>query len=210
MSIISRNQEELKEHIVEQKGLLENAVSRFYAGDMVESLNIATRIRIFVHESHSSVPLLKQIDRDYLKLQILDKESGAAERAAAKARVLGKQTFCSVGFRIGSRGTLSPVSDLSGHELTTLESWWLRPSLIFPHEDGTNQIFTRRGIVLTLAEKDGGVHVDPSLPEYYNDLIKKSPIRVHFAGQEMEPINLGRYLVGQSGNELLDCLRRNF
>jgi hypothetical protein len=48
-----------------------------------------------------------------------------------------------------------------------LADWWDGES-IFQH-DGTN--YTRRRIILSVAEKDGGTHVDEDLEPYYKVLL---------------------------------------
>ena len=63
-----------------------------------------------------------------------------------------------------------------------LEDWWEGES-IFVH-DGTS--YTRRRIVLSMAEKDGGTHVDDDLEAYY---------KVLYAGE---------YAIGITGNLAYD------
>ena len=53
------------EKLEEQRHLLRNAIGRMAAGDLAEALHISTRLRLLVHETGSSIPLLKQITPGY-------------------------------------------------------------------------------------------------------------------------------------------------
>ncbi|HET6199232.1 MAG TPA: hypothetical protein VFD93_02750, partial [Candidatus Acidoferrales bacterium] len=51
---------------------LRTSVRGFYEGNFAESVRIAQAIRVLVHETGSSKPLLKQARSDGLDLQILE------------------------------------------------------------------------------------------------------------------------------------------
>jgi hypothetical protein len=52
------------------------------------------------------------------------------------------------------------------------DAWWTEPVI----KDMQKRVFTRRGLVLGVANKEGGSHVDPSLPEPYADLSRNNSL----------------------------------
>lgn len=67
---MARSKQQLEAMLREQMSLLRTSLDSFYAGNFAEALRIATAIRVLVHETGSSKPLLKQARPDALDLQI--------------------------------------------------------------------------------------------------------------------------------------------
>jgi hypothetical protein len=66
-----RRAESVVARLKEQMEFLRTSLRGFYAGDFAESVRIATVIRVLVHESGMSKPLLKQAKPNGLELPIL-------------------------------------------------------------------------------------------------------------------------------------------
>jgi hypothetical protein len=62
-----------QEMLAQQLGFLKTSLEAYKNGSEAEALRIATTIRVLIHETNSSNPLLKQIDPNYLTLTILDR-----------------------------------------------------------------------------------------------------------------------------------------
>jgi hypothetical protein len=54
------------------------------------------------------------------------------------------------------------------------DDWWTAPVFV----DGKRRRFSRRDLVLTAADQDGGAHVDPALNSHYQALSKKNAMGV--------------------------------
>jgi len=67
-----RRAENVMARLKEQMEFLRTSLRGFYAGDFAESVRIATIIRVLVHESGKSKPLLKQAKPNGLELPILE------------------------------------------------------------------------------------------------------------------------------------------
>lgn len=205
------------ERLKEQEHLLNKAVGDFYAGDTISALSIAVIVRVLVHETGSSTPLLKYLTDNYQALEIKNKAPDEADALEANARRRYLTTFCPLGFSIGPGG-LSNYADLSSpmYELVPLKSWWNRTCLIFPYGpvsdfgNVSHGIFSKKQLTLILANKEGGAHVDVELPEEYVALVTTSPVTAFVNGAPDNTVNLARSMVAQTGVELLDCVRRNF
>jgi len=203
---MARPKEKVLVMLREQMDLLRTSLRAFYEGNFAESLRIATTIRILVHESGMSKPLLKQARPDGLALQIQD----ICEARPGEEEVEEVFNFA-VGVRMGPGPTVAPAVDLgsSHYTLNSIGAWWNRTVLSFP-SNGTQMIYTRKKVVLILANKEGGAHVDPNEDADYVRLLTDQPLTFSFQGVQIETPDLARFLTAQSGIEMLECLKRNF
>ncbi len=202
----------MQDKLREQAHLLETSLDRFYSGDMAEALTVAIRVRTLVHEARKSIPLLKQLNPNYGSLLIRDKSPAQADEAEATAHSAGTVVaLCSIGIRMSTDSGFAPFVDFSSptYEMVPLQSWWKRACLIFPQEQ-SHAIFSKKGLILILANKEGGAHVDFELPPEYAEFIRNSPLTFIQNGVKTDTVILARYAAGQCGAELLDCLGRNF
>jgi len=183
----------------EQRHLLRKSINDVAAGDLVEAVRIAAIIRVLVHETGSSKPLLKQLTSNYLELAILDgrEPHAARDHMVLRFPVSMKLSPESVSF--------NPDLDTAGAALSILGKWWETPCLILPGLGG----FSRRELVLGLANKEGGAHVDPNVSKRYQQLMGYKSIQMG-PQHALSPLNVSRLMVAQAGVELLDCIERKF
>lgn len=71
-------------------------------------------------------------------------------------------------------------------------------------------MFTRKQLILTLANKEGGAHVDTKLPANYEKFVLDSPFKIKTAGVDTDTIHLARFAAVRAGAEMSECLERNF
>jgi len=199
---MGRSREKVLAKLKEQMQFLRNSLRTFYDGEFAESVRIATIIRVLVHETGMSKPLLKQAKPNGLDLPILD---NAFERPGEKAILR-----FAVSVRLGT--TIAPAADLDSthHTLSTVGAWWNAEVFTFPSRLGTQLVYTRRRVVLILADTEGGAHVDPDENPDYVRLLTDAPISFSDYGLPVETPDLARFLTAQSGVQMLDCLKRNF
>lgn len=200
---MTRPKEELLAKLREQMGFLRASVERFYKGDFAESLRIAAIIRTLVHESGKSKPLLKQLRPDGLDLQI-------QEIAGEEKPSVDEIYRFVVSVRLGP--VVAPAVDLgcTHYALSSIGAWWCRTVFAFRSRLGTWMTYTRKRIILILANREGGAHVDPEVDPDYARLLTDEPLTFDCAGVPVETPDLARFLAAQSGVEMLECLKRNF
>ena len=200
-----RPKEKVLEKLREQMDFLRTSLRAFYEGQFAESLRIATTIRILVHETGISKPLLKQARPDGLDLQILEH--------ADEAKPDEEEIFSfAVSMRMGPGPTLAPAVDLgsSHHSMSSVGPWWNRTVFTFRSQLGRQLLYTRNKVVLILANKEGGAHVDPDEDLDYIRLLTNQPLTFNIQGVDIETPDLARFLTAQSGVQMLECLKRNF
>jgi hypothetical protein len=190
---------EVVEKIREQRGFLERSLADFLNGHEEEAVRIATSIRVLVHEGRGK-PLLKSFKPNYLELPILNNnvhEPRPGEKILAR--------FAPV---MISKGGVQPITDLSNTKETTIGKWWLRPCVTATTPEGRTIDFTRSDIIRTLADKEGGAHVDEDLPEDYCRYILGADIVTFNSRQELGTVHQARFVAAESASHMIDCLGR--
>lgn len=197
----------LREKLGEQGHLLGKSVKEFTAGDLSEAVRIATIMRVLVHETGRCKPLLKEITPNYLELPILDHppaNRGQNPPAGMQGAVI---MSVPIGVKISSDGVFLNPELVAGQLVPSiLGKWWGRLSLILPGLGG----FSRKEIVLGLADKEGGAHVDLDMTERYKKLLECKSFQIGWNKDGVTPLNLSRFMTGQAGLELLKFLDHNF
>ena len=182
----------------EQYDLLKYALNDYYAGVEAKAIEIAVRVRTLVHQSETSHAFLATIDPNYRTLDIYHKPP------------LGPKTIFSMrqGISMSGDGTSKIIRDdfkLATHELVPLDQWWTEPYL----KIGPTVHSSKKDVVLDVANKDGGAHVDPKGVPARHAAASEPPFYVGVNETLVRP-NLARSTVAQAGNELLDYLERHF
>lgn len=163
---------ELSKHFQEQLGFLQASSEAFDRGLVGEAKRMAVSIRVLVHDSTKSKSLLGQLNQK--NIQFYDSSFPYDPRS----------TFPYMGL-IAHSATLSNVSSVIKYapildmfavgamvRTTDFDTWW--NAIIFV--DGSGNRFTRKSIVLSVAEQDGGAHVDPLLNQAYADLSRNNSL----------------------------------
>ena len=196
-----------QEKVKEQHGFLKRSVASFLEGHSAEALRIATAIRVLVHETGRSKPLLKQLTQNYLEITILGHPPPAPTRLGNFILL-----YIGLGFRMSSDKGLQPLTDLSepNLQMMPLGSWWNECILIFPGPNNARIVFARKNLLLTLANKEGGAHVDPNLPPEYEKYIVNAPMTFTVNGVQTDTADYARYAAVQSAVQMVECLERNF
>ena len=155
------SKDDLLQHLREQVAFLCRSASSFEAGFRDEAKRLAHGLRVLLHQTKNSSSLIGQtavmegalfLDtcKDCFGPNYHGPESGLTRMV----------------FGAGEAVAEAPLGDISaafGRRLRRFDDWWDQPVI----RDGKDSVFTRRDLVLNLADTDGGSHVDPSLnPEY--------------------------------------------
>lgn len=205
---VPRSKENLLIKLREQADLLFASAYGFFEGNSAQSLSIAVRLRTLVYESGISKPLLRQVRSDGLDLQVLDN--------VGETRQPGEEIFSfSVSLRI-DRPAVFPSIDLesTNYKRCSIGAWWNRQVFAF-WSQGRQGIskwmtYSRKQVILILANKEGGAHVDSEIDPAYATLLTDQPLNFEFDGIPIKTPDLAKFLTAQSGVEMLECLKHNF
>ncbi|MHA2067639.1 MAG: hypothetical protein ACXABY_25020 [Candidatus Thorarchaeota archaeon] len=165
MTKTTQTQDELLGHLKEQANFLERSAASYSNGCEDEAKRLAVVIRVLVHDTESSTSLLTSLGKKNIKFydsslkydpNNLLSYSGLTTMRMSTSE--GESYFARLdwGAPTGSQIRKIPFG-----------IWWDR---MFVIRDKDRKTFTRKALVLNVANTDGGAHVDPSLDESYADL----------------------------------------
>ncbi len=139
----------------EQLQFIERSCATYDQGEENEALRLATSLRVIFHHTNMSVSLVAHLEFD-------DKKMLSSSRGHDDWK-----DYLSHQINLSSAQPIKmlPILGEQFHELS-IEDWW-RNETVFVH-NGKNH--SRRKIILSAANKDGGAHVDDELEEYYKFL----------------------------------------
>lgn len=163
--------EELWQHLLEQMEFLRTSAQSFDQGRLSEAKRLASTTRTLIHSTDRSVSLLKQLKllpgmafwsttrNPKVQPHIAEMDSGSH---------LLELEFTEKGLRYYAPGAVSEHRpDLRVPRLLFFPAWWNETVVTTK----TGSIFSRREIVMALANKLGGSHVETQLPAALSDLV---------------------------------------
>ena len=193
--------EELETHLYEQLEFLEASADAYDRGSVAEAKRIAVVARVLCHGSRTSHALLSQLGRhdgQYLSTAIPHEPTNIATHSGLTAMGLGGE----------EQGYFAPLDETPIHHWLPFDQWWNETIMV---DDRRNKL-TRRDLVLTAANQDGGAHVDPSLDERYARITKENSLAwVVQTPTGSQPIpNAEKVALRQIGHELLRTFKPDY
>jgi len=155
MAISKSKLTRLTEKFREQLRFIERSCQTFDQGAEDEAIRLATSLRIIFHNTTKSTSLVT-----HLKF--------GSKKMLSSSRGHGNwQDYLSLQLNLSSAQPVRtlPILGKQFKELT-IDQWW-RQEPVFVH---LGKSHSRRNIILSVANKDGGAHVDEQLEEYYEYL----------------------------------------
>lgn len=203
MTKVLQTTTDLQKHLDEQLQLLELLGDAYDKGKAVAAKQIATVVRVLLHDTPSSTSLLTQLG---LKTGLFFDSCTSLGQKEGKR--LGGFTGI-VGMGVGPDPAYIPYLDstMDGcYGVVPFEDYWDRVVLV----DGKGESFSRKYLILKVANQDGGAHIDPEIDERYANLARKNSMGWKSEGldgvqRDISGVELAT--VRQIGHELLRSLR---
>lgn len=165
MSSIQRTQNEILGKFREQVELLNLANTNFDEGKEISALNIATTLRVLLHDTTSSTSALTHIGK-----KSIDFYDTTLDDLHPQSVYLGLviKYFSGVNDGVGGEVLYKPLFSNEFHfrnkTWTDFNYWW--DKIIFRNPDNT--ILTRKELVLSVANQDGGAHIDTKVTKKFD------------------------------------------
>lgn len=196
--------EELEAHLQEHLEFLQASADAYDRGYYGEAKRIAVSIRVLVQDPNNpksqSKSLLGQLGRK--SEPFVDSAFPVIPGNKVSHRGL---VVTSVTPGVGAKYSAF-LDDLVDREVRykDFDTWWNETVFI----DLKDQELSRKTLVLSVAEQDGGAHVDPTLSATYADLSRKNSLGWHFSGgSTSEPLGgPEKAALRQIGHEILKTL----
>jgi hypothetical protein len=152
--------EELEAHLTKQIGFLRRSADAFDAGYTDEATRMAQVLRILFHDKGPSHSLLGQ-------LGIKNKRFLDTSPPMIGGNELAEVSLVHVGIGgAGGQKFIAPLSDVLQKRLIPGVHWW--EQIVIRNRD--SHVFSRSRLALTMANQDGGAHVDPSIDREYREI----------------------------------------
>lgn len=239
MAKYRQDRDELRGHLVEQVQFLRNSAASYDIGFEGEAKRLALVVRVLVHDTKASKSLLHQLSLKgslrlfdtatpllednllpHLGLVSIKVEAPPGKDGSAEFVVFGPDLADSPAPPGLPRAKVTFVprilvpcelrrSDPRQPRRTYFTDWWSQVVLT----DKQRNRFSREDLVLTLANKDGGGHVDPQLDEQWANLTRFNSLGWKIVGERARhpPDNsVVAASVRQIAHELLGSLEEAF
>ena len=188
---IQQTNNELLEQLKEQINFLKTSSREFDNGNYAEAKRLATNIRILLHDTRNSISLLKQLDIKE-KIYYIDTASDYDPKNLISHHGL-------VGIKVSKNDTrFFPFLTKEKCKFTIFDKWWNKIVI----SDKNNKKFTRKKLILALANQDGGAHVDPELNEAYAELSRNNSVG-WFTNNNLPILKIELFSVRQIAFELI-------
>jgi hypothetical protein len=201
---VIRPKDELKRELIEQLQLLKHSCAAFDRGLEAVGKHIALTIRLLIHERGQSRALLDQLA---LRPAYFLDSAGPFR----PENLVTEMNLVSIQMRTGFAPRYRPL--ISGGERplpmrqVRFADWWNNPVL----RDIKKRTFSRRELVLHVADTDGGAHVDPELDEAYMAISRDNSLGWVFTDGDVTKALEGRpelACMRQIAHEILSTVHR--
>ena len=164
------SEHELMQQCQNQLWFMIDSCNAFDSGKLLEAVRLTATLRILLHDKGRSISLFQQLG---LKTSFFDSRNSPDEWKNLK----GTPPYMGLIFNLmgNPMHRYRPHLEMVSMTKVPFDEWWNQPVLT----DINKQTFSRKDIVLHVAEKDGGVHVDPELSNDYYELSRKNSM-MHF------------------------------
>ena len=192
--------DKFQSHLKKQLSFLERSCAAYDQGCNDEAIRIATVIRVIIHNTKSSTSLLKHLNATTINLL-----------TSVNPVISESDPIFMLGMGKLINGQYLPKLELASGELIPVSKWWSQTVM----KNGNIISLTRKNIVLTAANKDGGAHVDAKLTPAYEELAKDGAMGTSvqynpLTGYKVEPDTDAHLLsLRQMGFELLNSEELN-
>lgn len=159
---------EMYSQLKDQISFLESSVKLFDIGNYSESKRIATTIRVLLHDTANSKSLLKLLHKKYemFYFNVADKYDSH--------NIAGEFSLLDISLNSNYLGFLPRTHIDSKTPKITFDQWWEQIIISTSSQEFDGHVFSRKDIVLNLADTDGGAHVDEKLREDYYKLTREN------------------------------------
>jgi hypothetical protein len=163
-------------HLRSQIGFLERSGSAFDSGFEDEAQRLASVIRLLVYDTSASKSLLGQLgEKDRLRFLDTAVPIDPGNLIATPGLVLNKMSRFYGRVEVGYYAPLGMLSPPRRNPPKPFPAWWSDPVT----SDGRGLLFNRRDYVITMANKEGGSHVDPTLDAAWVRLTRDNAMNWH-------------------------------
>jgi hypothetical protein len=202
------NEADFKNHLSEQIDFLILSSQSFDNGFIAEAKRLAVIIRVLLHDTESSHSLLKLLNRKNMHFYDTSNRYNPRNLLPHWGLIKMEMKSGTDGYSI-YKPMLDDVLPSQAKRKISFKNWWTKEIVL---EDSNKKPFSRKDIVLGLANKDGGAHIDPNLNEKYANLTRENSTGWKYTDGTNESIIYGAELASmrQIAHEVLKTFKDEF
>ncbi|HEY3331984.1 MAG TPA: hypothetical protein VGK19_18270 [Capsulimonadaceae bacterium] len=152
-----------KEQLQKQLGFLQSSSEAYDKGNTDEGIRIATSLRVLFHQTAQSTSLIRHLHADKIRLV------SSCEPIPSGAGFWANLTTMEIRL-LDEIARFNPKLDTAAsRRLVRLHEWWNTETVYLVRPI----TFSRRSLVLSATNKDGGAHVDATLGANYEMLSRQ-------------------------------------
>lgn len=195
MANIKQTKQELLDHLYDNLNFLRLSASAFDAGHTSEAKRLAVTTRLLLHDTNRSKSLLGLLG---WKQGVGYLDTAHDYNPNNLISHLGLVVF-------GGGSYIAPLDDRP-NKFILFPKWWNKIIIV----DKNKNQFNRRELILALANKDGGAHVDPKLSKAYSDLTRKNSVGWLLSDGTIDKpmVNIERFSMRQIAHEVIRSIER--
>ena len=167
---IKQTKQELLSHLADNMQFLQLSAAAFDKGLLGEAKRMAVAVRVLVHDTPKSKSLLGQL-KYKTNMSFFDtahdyKPDNLMNHHGLVGLKIDLENFTESSYNV-------PLTlDGRPNKFILFADWWNKVVIV----DNKKNVFRRRDIILSLANQDGGAHVDPELNLAYAQLSRQNSI----------------------------------
>lgn len=200
---ILQSKEELQSHLEEQIRFIESSANSFDSGFTGEAKRLAVSLRLLLHDTSNCKSLLTQLE--IKNAPFIDT---SVPNEAGNVGSYSGLIFINLEQQRPAR--FLPMLDDAPCKPQNInfEDWWNGVSFI----DNENKSILRKDVVLSVANQDGGAHVDPNLNKVYARLSRQNSLSWFYtgAGKTIPIKEPERAAIRQIAHEVLKTLNPKY
>ena len=206
-----QTEKDFKNHLIQQIGFLLRSAEAYDDGYESEAKIMAGVLRILFHDTQKSVSLLTHLNKKNMLFYDTTFDFNSND-------IMSKSTlahlFMTAGHHISQVKYVPNLDDknVSRNIKVPFNKWWEEKKVI---RDMQGRFFTRKQLITTLCNKDGGAHIDAELEnKKYADLTRNNSMKITYGKGEYgigDPIpNIELASIRQITHEVLKSLEEEF
>lgn len=196
---IPQTLQELQQHLEDHLGFLERSSEAFDSGHDGEAKRLAVSLRVLFHDTSQSHSLMGQLNRlsgEFVSSAIPHQRGNIGTHGGLVMSAMGQ----------GGARYFAPLDDVPLERWLPFVDWWNEVVFV----DGVRAEITRRGLVLAVANQDGGAHVDPHLNEAYARLSRQNSMAWVYEPGGVPIEDAAKSAIRQIAHESLKTLRLGY
>jgi histone H3/H4 len=207
--VMKQTASDYQRHLQDAVNALRLSSEAYDRGFVGEAKRLATTIRVLVHDTDRSKSLLQQMNlKNSIRYYASPNPHDAGNILTECYLVAMKITSGPAGMSLSYLPMLDTFPSVLPWSELAFDDWWKQVIA----RDNQRKVISRRDLVLAVANKDGGAHIDPNLDALYANLSRNNSLgwKIVTGGVQADPADGPQFAcVRQIAHELEKSIQKH-